>query len=307
MAPLLNLDGTSSAPTAPVASDLIKDSDTQHFTEDVIEASKDVPIIVDFWAPWCAPCKQLGPMLERLVQQAGGLVKLVKINIDDNPQLAEQLRVESVPMVYGFKDGRGVDGFMGVQPESNIRVFIDRLTDGAKPPLQTALDQAQSVLDGGDPAEASAIYTEILQAEPGEAGAIAGLIRCLIAAGDLGEARAMADSLTRETAANSDVSAAVSALTLAEQGEDAGDLAELQSAVDTNPDDHQARFDLANALYAAQKEQEAIDALLELFKRDRTWNEEAARQKLVSIFEALGVAHPLTIASRRKLSSLMFS
>ncbi|MDE0408466.1 MAG: thioredoxin [Alphaproteobacteria bacterium] len=286
-----------------------KDATTQSFAADVIEASQQTPVIVDFWAPWCGPCKQLAPILEKTVRDAGGKVALVKINIDENPEIAQQLRIQSIPAVFAFDKGQPVDGFMGAQPESQIKRFVERLVGPMGPsPLEQALEQAKDALDAGDFASASNIYGQILRQVPGEAAAIAGLVRCLVGAGDLQEARELVDGLDDDALKNADVESAVSALTLAEQaGEADGDTAELQARLAQDAGDHQARFDLAMAYHGAGRNEQAIDELIEIIRRDREWNEQAARQQLLKLFEALGHTDPLTVAGRRKLSSILFS
>ncbi len=301
------IDPQAPAANAAPPTDVIKDSDTRSFAADVVEASMQTPVIVDFWAPWCGPCKQLGPMLEKLVRQAGGLVRLVKINIDENKELAAQLRVQSVPMVYAFVGGQPVDGFVGAQPESKLRAFIGQLTGDAHAPLDDALEQAQAVLDSGDPQGALATFSQILAQDSTNPKAVAGLIRSCVAAGDMASAREVVNGLTAELRAVADVAAAVAAIELAEQGGSGGDLSDLQDAVAKDPDNHQARYDLAVALYGANRPEAAVDELLELVRRDRDWNEDAARKQLVKIFDAVGPTHPLTVASRRRLSSLLFS
>ena len=286
-----------------------KDATTQSFAADVIEASHQTPVIVDFWAPWCGPCKQLAPILEKTVRNAGGKVALVKVNIDENPEIAQQLRIQSIPAVFAFDKGQPVDGFVGVQPESQIKQLVERLTGPIGPsPLDQALEQAKQSLDAGDHAAASNIYGQILRQVPGEAAAIAGLLRCYIGAGDLDVAREMVDGLDDDMLKDAEIEGAIAALSLAEQaGESGGDVAALQARLAEDPGDHQARFDLAMAHHGAGRNEQAIDELIEIVRRDREWNEQAARQQLVKLFEAIGHADPLTVAGRRKLSSVLFS
>ena len=287
----------------------VKEATTQTFAADVIEASNDTPVIVDFWAPWCGPCKQLAPILEKTVAAAGGKVRLVKVDIDQNPEIAQQLRIQSIPAVFAFHRGQPVDGFIGAQPESQIKRFVERLTGPVGPsPVEQALEQADRALEEGDSGAASNIYGQILRQAPGEKAAIAGLLRCHVAAGELDTAREMADGLDDEALKDSRIESAVSALALAEQaGEAAGDAGALQARLAGNPNDHQARFDLAMAHYGAGRNEQAIDELIEIVRRDRHWNDQAARQQLVKLFEALGHADPLTVAGRRKLSSILFA
>jgi len=292
---------------AGAPADVVKDVDTQSFVTDVIETSMNTPVIVDFWAPWCGPCKQLTPMLEKLVRQAAGAVRLAKVNIDENQALAGQLRVQSVPTVYAFVGGQPVDAFVGAQPESQIKAFIGRLTGGAPSPVDEMLDHAREVLAGGDSQGAAQLYSQVLNEDPVNAAAIAGLVRCFIALGEIDAARQMIDGLEPDVAAKEDVRAAASAVELAEQGSDTGDIGGLRAQVAADADDHQARYDLAVALYGAGQAEAAIEELLEMVRRDRTWNEEAARKQLLKVFDSLGTSDPLTVASRKRLSSILFS
>jgi putative thioredoxin len=286
-----------------------KDATTESFAADVIEASHQTPVIVDFWAPWCGPCKQLAPILERTVRDAGGKVALVKVNIDENPEIAQQLRIQSIPAVFAFDKGQPVDGFIGAQPESQIKGLVERLAGPTGPsPLEQALEQAGQALEAGDHASASNIYGQILRQVPGDTAAIAGLVRCLVAAGDLAEARELIDGLDDAALKDAGIEGAISALSLAEQaGEADGDIAALQARLAQDPGDHQARFDTAMAHHGAGRSEQAIDELIEIIRRDREWNEQAARQQLLKLFEALGHTDPLTVAGRRKLSSILFS
>jgi len=298
-------DGTDQVGTP--GQGFIKDGNMASFAQDVLETSRSVPVIVDFWAPWCEPCKQLGPMLEKLVNQAGGLVQMVKINVDENQELAAQMRVQSVPSVYAFKHGQPVDAFSGAQPESQIKAFIQRLTGGAQTPVDEALAQAKENLDQGDPETASAIYAQILGHDPENGPALGGLIRCLMASGEPDQARQLIDGLEPRMLNDKDIAAAISALELSEQSGDGADIQELRNKVANDDKDHQARFDLALALYGAGNAEGALEALLEIISRDRAWNEEAARKQMVKIFEALGPTDPLTVSARRQLSSILFS
>lgn len=299
--------GASPAAAATAPGDIIKDSDTANFMADVVEASMQVPVIVDFWAPWCGPCKQLGPMLEKLVTQAGGMVKMVKVNVDENQEIAAQLRVQSIPMVFAFKDGRPVDAFSGAVPESQIKTFIDKLLDGAKPPIDAALDEAQAMLDDGEAAMALQLYRQIQAEDPANDRAIAGVIRASLAVGELDAVREIIEALPAELASKTEVAAAISAFQLSEETEETGDAAELQAQVDSNPDDHQARYDLAVALFGAGNNEDAVEQLIELIRRDRAWNDEAGRKQLLKIFEALGPTDEVTVNGRRQLSSVLFS
>ncbi len=289
--------------------DVIKDSNAASFEADVLAASAETPVIVDFWAPWCGPCKELTPAIERVVRAAGGKVRLVKINVDENQELAGQLRVQSIPSVFAFKDGRPVDAFVGALPESQVKAFVDKLMGGAQgpSPVEQAMAQADAAFDAGEHDAAANIYGQIVGHDPNIVGARAGLIRCAVATGDLAGARRALDDLPEEIAGNAAFTAARTALELAEQAEGAGDTAVLVLRLEQNENDHEARYDLALALYAAGNASEAIDQLLEIVRRDRGWNDEAARKQLLKLFEALGPTHELTVGGRRQLSSMLFS
>ncbi|RMF10880.1 MAG: co-chaperone YbbN [Alphaproteobacteria bacterium] len=288
--------------------DLIKDSDQQAFGKDVIEASMRVPVIVDFWAPWCGPCKQLGPALESAVKAARGAVRMVKINVDENQMLAQQLRIQSIPMVVAFFQGRPVDGFQGAIPESQIKQFIARLVGDRGPaPSEQMLEQATAAFNGGDISRAAALYAEVHRLEPDNVKAVAGLAKCYIRSGELDGARALLDGLPASAAHDSDVAGARAALTLADDVRDAGDPEAARAAVDSNPDDHQARYDLARALIKAQQYEDAVRELVEIVRRDREWQDDAARKQLLKLFEAFGPASQFTQWARRQLSSVLFS
>lgn len=295
------------------AGDIIKDTDTAGFMADVIEASQHQPVIVDFWATWCGPCKTLGPMLEKAVMAAKGAVKMVKVDVDQNQQIAAQLRIQSVPTVYAFWQGQPVDGFQGAQPESQIKAFIDKLVSmsGGQAPgedLAAAMEQAGELLAAGDAANAAGIYSEIANADPENADAIGGLARAYLAMGEGEAAKQMIDGLPEKLKVSAPVQAALSAIELeASAAEAAGKLAPLKAAVEANPKDHQARCDLANALYASGDREGAVDQLLESIAIDRAWNEEAARKQLLQLFDAFGPTDELTVSARRRLSSILFS
>jgi putative thioredoxin len=289
----------------------VKDVTTATFMAEVVDGSFEAPVIVDFWAPWCGPCKQLGPILERVVKAAGGAVRLVKVNIDENPEIAQQMRIQSIPAVYAFKEGRPVDGFVGALPESQVKQFVQRLSGGragARSPIDEALAMAKEALAAGDHKSAGNLYQQIVQHDPGNAEAVAGLARAMIAGGDLAKARQALDRAPKDAVGHADIVAARSALDLAEQGRKAmAGAGKLRARLDQNPDDHEARFELATALFGGGDREAAIDELLTLFKRDREWNEQAARKQLIKFFEAMGPTDPLTLKSRRRLSAMMFS
>ena len=296
------------APQA-AAKDVIKDADTRSFAQDVLAASREVPVIVDFWAPWCGPCKQLGPVLEKVVQQAGGKVKLVKVNIDENPQIAQQLRIQSIPAVVAFANGQPVDGFVGALPESQIRQFVQRLTGDTGPSeIDQAIEMAKQALADGELDRAVGVFGQILRIEPQNGKALAGLAQAYLRSGDLKQARQTLDMVGPDYRNDPDVTSARAALDLAEQaGEKAGETAELEAKVAQDPADKQAKLDLAVALAATGGRERAVDLLLEMVQQDRAWNEEAARKQLVKLFEAFGPTDPLTISARRRLSSILFS
>ena len=289
----------------------IIDVTTQSFMDDVIEASKSQPVIVDFWAPWCGPCKSLMPILEKVVTDAGGAVKLCKVNIDENQAIAAQLRVQSVPTVYAFIDGQPVDGFTGAQPESDIRAFVDRLVQaagGAQLGLNQLLEMAEEAIGLKNFPEAGALFSQALQENPESDVAMAGLIRCLTGTGEYAAARSMVEAMTDEMQASDAVKKAIQALDVAEYAADsAGQVGEFEAALAANPEDPEAIFNLAVARFGMGQNEEAIAMLLDIITIDRSWNDDAARIKLLEIFDALGAAAPEVMAGRRKLSSLLFA
>ena len=298
---------------APAAdADLIKDTSEATFMADVVEASQTVPIIVDFWAPWCGPCKTLGPMLEDAVRAAKGTVKMVKINVDEAQQIAGQLQIQSIPTVYAFFKGQPVDGFTGAQPQSEVKAFVDRVAKagGGQAPgeqLSEAVAAAEDMLTEGAAQDAADTFAAILGEDSNHAGAYGGLVRAYIALDQLDQAEAHLNGAPMEISKSPELEAAHAQLLLARQAADAGPVAELQAEVEANPENLQARFDLALALQAHGDTQAAVDQLLALFTKDREWNDGAAKTQLFTIFEALKANDPIALNGRRKLSSMIFA
>ena len=288
----------------------VKDGTDQSFMADVVEASKETPVLVDFWAPWCGPCRQLGPALEKAVNAAKGKVKMVRINIDENQQIAQQMRVQSVPTVYGFFNGQPVDGFAGAQPESTLKQFIDKLVaaGGSGPDIAAMVEAANSLLETQDYDNALAQYHEIMAAAPESPDGLAGMIRCMVGMKDIDGAREIVDQLDAEFRDKPAMVIAIDSLELAEKAAGAaGGLAQARAAVDADPNDLAARQELALALFATGEQAESMEQLLESIRIDRAWNEEAARMQLLEFFKTLGPANRDVMAARRKLSTLLFA
>ena len=290
------------------AADVVKDVTTESFMKDVIEESKQQPVLVDFWAPWCGPCKQLTPVLEKAVKAAKGKVKLTKMNIDEHPAIPGQMGIQSIPAVIAFSNGQPVDGFMGALPESQVVEFLERLTKGKlAPEEQNLLEVADSALVEGKAAEAAEVYAQILAGEPGNVHALAGLARCYVETGALDQAKQTLALVPEAKQNEASVAAARAALEIAEQAQSVGPLADLEAKVLANPDDHQARFDLAAALNANGQRAEAVEQLLTIVKKDRKWNDDGARKQLVQFFEAWGFDDPAAVDGRKRLSTVLFS
>ncbi len=287
---------------------VVKDTTTQTFLKDVIEESKRQPVLVDFWAEWCGPCKQLGPVLEKVVRAAKGKVKLVKMDIDKHPAIPGQLGIQSIPAVFAFVNGQPVDGFMGALPESQVTAFIERLTkDRIGGEEQDLLKAADAALAQGDAASAADLYAQVLAEEAGNVPALAGLVRCYVATGAIEQAKqtlALVPEAKRNDAA---VAAARAALEIAEQAKSVGPIGDLEQKVKANPLDHQARYDLAVAMNSKGRRREAVDNLIEIVRRDRKWNDDGARKQLVQFFEAWGGADEATVEGRKRLSSILFA
>ena len=295
----------------PDAADLVKDVSEANFMAEVVEASNDVPVIVDFWAPWCGPCKTLGPALEQAVIEARGAVKMAKINVDENQMIAGQMRVQSIPTVYAFFKGQPIDGFQGALPGSEVKAFVERVVKAAGGDASGGLDEAaemaEEMLANGEIEDAAQTFSAILGEDPNHAVAYGGLVRCYIAMGQVDQAEAVPNGAPAEIAQSAPLEVAFAQIQLARQAENAGPLAELQQAVQADPANAQARFDYALALNANGQTAQAVDELLELFRRDREWNDGAAKTQLFTIFDALKPNDPIVLNGRRKLSSMIFA
>ena len=293
---------------SPAPDGLIKSSDMSTFMADVVEESQVQPVLVDFWADWCEPCKALTPLLEKIVTEAGGAVKLVKVNVDENKDLAAQLKIQSLPTVMAFKDGQPVDGFAGALPESEIKAFIKKIGGDSKTPdIAEFLQKAKELLEAGEVAPALELYAQIAQAEPENLDAIGGLARAYLKAGHVDQAKELLKAITEDKKSHPGLAPAFAALELADGNDGDSDLDALRDAASKNPKDSQAHYDMAKALFAADMKDEAAEALLGIIARDREWNEDAARKLLIKMFEAAGSGDPFTIDTRRKLSSILFS
>jgi putative thioredoxin len=299
--------GNGAAPQA--APDLIKETTTQTFVKDVIEESKRQPVLIDFWAPWCGPCRQLTPILEKVVHAAKGKVKLVKMNIDEHPAIPGQMGIQSIPAVIAFVNGQPADGFMGALPESQVTAFVNKLTAGmpGEPNIAEILKEAETLLAEGDAANAAAVYAEVLSVDATNIAALAGLAKCYATTGAIDQAKQTLAMVPESKRGDAAVKAVQAMIDLTEQASSLGPVTELEQKVAANPLDHQARFDLATALNAAGKRTEATQQLLEIVKRDRKWNEDGARKQLVQFFDAWGATDEATVEGRKRLSTILFS
>jgi putative thioredoxin len=298
-----------SGPTPQPAPDLIKETTTQTFVKDVIEESKRQPVLIDFWAPWCGPCRQLTPILEKVVRAAKGKVKLVKMNIDEHPSIPGQMGIQSIPAVIAFVNGQPADGFMGAVPESQVAAFINKLTAAmpGEPNVVEILKEAEVALAEGDPATAASIYAEVLGQDSTNIAALAGLARCYATTGALDQAKKTLAMVPESKRGDAAVKAVQASIDLAEQAKSLGPLSELERKVAANPLDHQARFDLATALNAGGKRAEATGQLLEIVRRDRKWNDDGARKQLLQFFDAWGPNDAATVEGRKRLSTILFA
>ena len=313
MEPINTGDGSLAGANGGAALAVAKESDTAGFMTDVIEASDEVPVIVDFWATWCGPCKTLTPILESVVTKAKGAVRLVKIDVDKNPDLSAQLRIQSIPTVFAFRNGQPVDAFQGALPESEVQKWVDQLITqhggGIEPsPVDQALAAAEEAFTAGDIGGAGALFAQVLNQDEKNTKALSGMARCYLKANKIDKAREIIDQIDADLHNDDDIRAVISAVELAEAGSTAaGETESLRTRLADNPDDLQTRYDLAVALYGGGDAEAAIDELVEIIRRNREWNDGEARQQLLKIFEALGPTDPHTVSGRRKLSSILFS
>jgi putative thioredoxin len=302
----MHTDTTNSAPGA--ADQIVFDTSTATFMKDVVEASKSTIVLVDFWADWCGPCKQLTPVIEKVVRSYGGKVRLAKLNVDQHPAISGQLRIQSLPTVYAFSNGQPIDGFTGAQPESAIRELIERhLGAAAEADLAQEIQQATDALENGDLQGAAQIFAAVLQSDPQQPVALAGLAQCYLKSGDVERARQTIALVPPDKTSDPSVSAVLAAIDLVDRAANVVDTSELEARLASNPADHEARLEIAIAKAGNGDKERAVDELIELFRRDRNWNDEAARKQLVQFFEAWGPKDPQTLNGRRKLSALLFA
>ncbi|RAI03344.1 thioredoxin [Acuticoccus sediminis] len=302
----LEISSTPGQPAATSGGDVV-DTTTQTFMKDVVEASREVPVLVDFWAPWCGPCKQLAPILEKAVKAFKGAVKLVKMNIDEHPEIAGQLGIRSIPAVIAFRNGQPMDGFVGAQTEGQIRTFLERIAGPATDGVAELMEEAAAALEAGQFEQATMLYSEVLQRDPENAPAIAGLGMVSVMSGDIEAAKDLFSQIPDEMRSDPAIESLGKAIGLADQAAALGGTADLQAKVDADPNDHQARLDLAVALAGKGDKAAAVAALIEILRRDREWNEGAARKELMDFFEAWGPKDPATVAGRRKMASILFA